>query len=1079
MKLAITAALAVVAALLGGTASAQAASCNYTGSTGGSWQTAGNWSCGSVPGSADDVTLSGGDNVALDTASATVQSLMLDSGTLQLRSSWTLTVTGATTVRSGTVSGPGQLTASGALTKTTGGRFFLNGAATLELGANSTWDGGDICQGESLLRVRAELRIASGSLGVICAGSTSRIDVDAPNGRLLVDAASTIPLPSTLDNDDTVDVDSGTLRLTGTSGDGDSGAFNVAAGAELRLESAISLASGGRIGGPGLVRVTGNTTTIPDGASFDPAQLVLDGGSMTVNGSSPAVALPSVRLTGGTLEGTRNRSIGTLSVDSGTIAGSQTATVTGSMSKTTTGRFFLNGGATLDLAANSTWSGGDICQGESLLRLRAELLVDSGAQGVICAGSTSRIDVDAPNGRLLVDAGSTIPLPSRLDNDDTVDVASGTLRLNGPSGDGHSGAFNVSAGAELRLENEVTLASGGRIGGPGVVLVTGNTTTVPNGAQLDPAQLVLDGGTLTVNGTAPAVTLPSVRLSGGTLDGTRNRSIAALNIESGTVSGNHTSTVTGSLTKTTTGRLFLNGGATLDVQPDWTWADGDICQGDSVLRNRGTLTIANEADGVICGGAGSEIQIAAPTGRLVRAGAGTTGLAARVVNAGTIPLGTGHVLNFNGGLVLQAGGVLSGTGTAGGSVNNQAGVVRPGASPGRLTVGSYTQGTNGTLEVEIDGTTPITEFDVLTVTGAASLGGTLAIDQGFNPSSADTFQVVTSASRTGTFANLTGDALSGGRRYTADYPGTPSFGARLVVSAAGSPVAGTPRIAGLAELGSTVTCQPGSWTNSPAFTFEWLRDGSPIATGDQYTVVQADLLHQLACRVTGTNPSGSATATSASVTVAGIGPTNVTPPAIVGTPAVGGPLTCDPGTWSGVPAPAITFEWTRDGVVIPGQTGPTYTPTRADEGHVLGCVVSARNQFGSAGFGTATVTVPVPQATQPTPQPPLSNATPQQVASAFGLPPAKSCISKRHFPIRLREPNGIKIKKAKVLVNGKAVDVKKAKGRFTADVDLRGLPKGKFTVAIKITTKDGRTLKGARTYRTCSKKRRGGRPPIV
>ena len=79
--------------------------------------------------------------------------------------------------------------------------------------------------------------------------------------------------------------------------------------------------------------------------------------------------------------------------------------------------------------------------------------------------------------------------------------------------------------------------------------------------------------------------------------------------------------------------------------------------------------------------------------------------------------------------------------------------------------------------------------------------------------------------------------------------------------------------------------------------------------------------------------------------------------------------------------------------------------------------------------------------------------------------------------IRLREPSGIKISKAKVLVNSKAVTVKKAKRRFTADVDLRGMPKGKFTVAIKITTKDDRTLKGARTYRTCTKKRKSKRPP--
>src|SRR5262245_21424597 len=271
MKLVIAAAMAFTVALFAHAAGAQAAACNYTGPIAGSWQTAGNWSCGAVPGSADDVTLAGGDNVALDAASATVQSLTLDNGTLQLAASRTLAVTGTTAVRSGTVSGPGQLSAAGAFAKTTSGRFFLNGDATLDLGANSTWSGGDLCQTDSLLRVRAELRLDPGALGVVCAGGTSRIDVDAPSGRLLVDAGASIPLPSRLDNDDTVDVASGTLRLTGPSGDGHSGAFNVSAGAELRTENTVTLASGGRIGGPGLVTASSGTPTLPNRPRPDPA----------------------------------------------------------------------------------------------------------------------------------------------------------------------------------------------------------------------------------------------------------------------------------------------------------------------------------------------------------------------------------------------------------------------------------------------------------------------------------------------------------------------------------------------------------------------------------------------------------------------------------------------------------------------------------------------------------------------------------------------------------------------------------------------------------------------------------------
>jgi hypothetical protein len=51
--------------------------------------------------------------------------------------------------------------------------------------------------------------------------------------------------------------------------------------------------------------------------------------------------------------------------------------------------------------------------------------------------------------------------------------------------------------------------------------------------------------------------------------------------------------------------------------------------------------------------------------------------------------------------------------------------------------------------------------------------------------------------------------------------------------------------------------------------------------------------------------------------------------------------------------------------------------------------------------------------------------------------------------------------------------------RVTARVDLRGLPRGRYTVRITILLDDARTIKGKRKYRTCGKKRRRGRVPKV
>lgn len=83
----------------------------------------------------------------------------------------------------------------------------------------------------------------------------------------------------------------------------------------------------------------------------------------------------------------------------------------------------------------------------------------------------------------------------------------------------------------------------------------------------------------------------------------------------------------------------------------------------------------------------------------------------------------------------------------------------------------------------------------------------------------------------------------------------------------------------------------------------------------------------------------------------------------------------------------------------------------------------------------------------------------------------RKCLSRRSFRIRLRSPKGDPLVSATVRVNGKRVKVLKG-ARLTAPVDLRGLPKGRYTVSITAQTVLGRMIKGARKYRTCVPKRR-------
>ncbi len=98
-------------------------------------------------------------------------------------------------------------------------------------------------------------------------------------------------------------------------------------------------------------------------------------------------------------------------------------------------------------------------------------------------------------------------------------------------------------------------------------------------------------------------------------------------------------------------------------------------------------------------------------------------------------------------------------------------------------------------------------------------------------------------------------------------------------------------------------------------------------------------------------------------------------------------------------------------------------------------------------------------------------------AAAFSLPAAKTCASRRAFSIRIRKVPGVTFVKATVKVNGKQVKAIK-RARISAPVDLKGLPKGSFTVSITATASDGRTVTGKRVYKTCTKKQRSHGPKL-
>jgi hypothetical protein len=88
-------------------------------------------------------------------------------------------------------------------------------------------------------------------------------------------------------------------------------------------------------------------------------------------------------------------------------------------------------------------------------------------------------------------------------------------------------------------------------------------------------------------------------------------------------------------------------------------------------------------------------------------------------------------------------------------------------------------------------------------------------------------------------------------------------------------------------------------------------------------------------------------------------------------------------------------------------------------------------------------------------------------STAIVLPSAHSCASRRRFRVHFRVNKGIRIATASARVNTRFYKVIKKQQTLQSFVDLRGLPKGAFTLRIRATTTRHQVLTNTRRYHTC------------
>jgi streptogramin lyase len=94
------------------------------------------------------------------------------------------------------------------------------------------------------------------------------------------------------------------------------------------------------------------------------------------------------------------------------------------------------------------------------------------------------------------------------------------------------------------------------------------------------------------------------------------------------------------------------------------------------------------------------------------------------------------------------------------------------------------------------------------------------------------------------------------------------------------------------------------------------------------------------------------------------------------------------------------------------------------------------------------------------------------LATVLGLPPAQQCVSKRTLLVHVHAPPGQQLLSVKLSLRGRVLRAESfTKGKNNKVpptlVDLRGLPKGTFTLTIVVETKAGKTYRATRTYHTC------------
>ena len=212
----------------------------------------------------------------------------------------------------------------------------------------------------------------------------------------------------------------------------------------------------------------------------------------------------------------------------------------------------------------------------------------------------------------------------------------------------------------------------------------------------------------------------------------------------------------------------------------WSAAGAPTQMWDAQVRNvsgaNQTATISSSSTvyrATVAGAATASMTLAVQTGATL-----TTYGEISVESNGRIQLQGGKVdaqfINIESGTLAGSGEIFVGTGPVTGAVRNISGRIEPGAPVGKLTIiGDLSHLNDGTLAIDLGGTTAVTQYDQISIDRYAFLGGTLEVSLAnlggglFAPAVGNAFTIITAGEGVvGEFDNL---VLPGGYQWQVNY----------------------------------------------------------------------------------------------------------------------------------------------------------------------------------------------------------------------------------------------------------------------------------------------------------------------